>query len=194
LCPGGRRGDPRLGQPAHSQQVSQVRGVSFVVLHASVGETLDSQRVCQVHLGTQLLQHVDCPVPAVGGFQHHLGVLTGLGDLLGQRDRVVVDAYRLQPLAGISRHPHQHAASAVQVDPYDLRPVVSCVHRGLLRRSGRDTTSVARGSRRSEAPLLHRITGWRPRGMWLRCDWLGWPRAVGVSIASGVGCDLLVRK
>ena len=134
---GGRRGNPRLGQPPHPQQVGKIRSVAFVVLDAPVGETLDAQGVRQVYPGAPVLQHVYRPVPAVGRFEDYLRRLTGLGDLRGQRDRVVVDAHRLQPLAGLGRHPHDHAAPAVQVDTHDLPPVVSCVHRGLLRRSGR---------------------------------------------------------
>ena len=47
--PGGRRGDPRLGQPAHPQQVGQVRGVALVVLHPPQREHLHPQRVRQMH-------------------------------------------------------------------------------------------------------------------------------------------------
>ncbi len=43
-----------------------------------------AQRVSQVHLRSALGEHVGRPVPAVGGFQHHLGVLAALGQLGGQ--------------------------------------------------------------------------------------------------------------
>jgi len=49
--PGGRRGDPRLGQPAHPQQISKISGVAFVVLDPSVGEAFHPQRVGQVDQG-----------------------------------------------------------------------------------------------------------------------------------------------
>src|SRR6266545_3638772 len=35
------RGDPRLGQPAHPEQVSKITSVKFVVLHPPVRETLN---------------------------------------------------------------------------------------------------------------------------------------------------------
>ena len=37
--PGRRWGDPRLGQPAHPQQIGQIRGVALVVLHPPVART-----------------------------------------------------------------------------------------------------------------------------------------------------------
>ena len=60
--PGGRRGDPRLGQPAHPQQVRQITGVAHVVLHPPVPESLDAQRVRQVHVRARGLQNIDSPV------------------------------------------------------------------------------------------------------------------------------------
>ena len=62
-----------------------------------------------------LLDHVSRPVPAIGRFQYHLGMLTGLGQLGRQGDRVVVDADRVERLACLVA-PHDHAASPVQVD------------------------------------------------------------------------------
>jgi hypothetical protein len=83
----------------------------------------------QVHLGAGGLQHVGRPIPAVRRFQDHLRIPTGLGHLQTEHDRVVVDAYRLQPLARL-RHPHDHAAAPVQIDTHDLPAVVPCVHKG----------------------------------------------------------------
>ena len=60
--PAGRSTPP---QPAHPQQVGQVRGVPLVVLDPPVAERLHPQRVRQVHFRPGLLQHVRCPVPAV---------------------------------------------------------------------------------------------------------------------------------
>jgi hypothetical protein len=40
-----RRRDPRLRQPAHPQQVGQVRGIALIVLDPAVGERLDPQRM-----------------------------------------------------------------------------------------------------------------------------------------------------
>jgi hypothetical protein len=56
------RGDPRLGESAHPQQVGQIRGIAQVVLHPPLGKALDPQRVRQVHPGTGLGEHVRSPV------------------------------------------------------------------------------------------------------------------------------------
>jgi hypothetical protein len=73
-----RGSDVGLGQPAHPQQVRQIGGVTHVVLHPPIRETLHPQRVRQVDLGVSAVQHIDCPVPAVGRFEHDLGVRAGL--------------------------------------------------------------------------------------------------------------------
>ena len=52
--PGRRRGDPRLRQPTHPQQIGQIGGVPLVVLHPPVRERLDPQRMRQMHLRAQL--------------------------------------------------------------------------------------------------------------------------------------------
>jgi hypothetical protein len=131
--PLGRGGDVGLGQPAHAQQIGQIRGVAHVVLDPPVGEAFHPQRMRQMNLGTGGLQHVDRPVPAVGRLQHHLRVRAGLGQLQPQRDRVVVDADPAQPLPVLG-HPHDHTAPAVQIDPDVLATVVVFVHRGLPQR------------------------------------------------------------
>ena len=69
----------------------------------------------QVHVAPALLDHIGGPVPPVGCFQYHLGVLAGLGQLGRQGDGVVVDADRLERLACLVAA-HDHAASPVQVD------------------------------------------------------------------------------
>ncbi len=74
--PRGRRRDPRLRQPPHPQQVGQVRGIAEVVLDPPVLKRLHPQRMRQMHPSTRRLQGVDRPVPAIGGLQHHLGILT----------------------------------------------------------------------------------------------------------------------
>ena len=99
----GRWGDPRLGQPAHPQQVRQVRGVAHVVLHPPIGESLDPQRVRQVHPGAGLGQHVRRPVPAVRCFEHDLRFGPALADLTGQRQRIVGDPHAAQLLACLGR-------------------------------------------------------------------------------------------
>jgi hypothetical protein len=44
------RRDPRLGQPSHPQQVSQIRSVTLVVFDPAVAERLDPERMRQVNL------------------------------------------------------------------------------------------------------------------------------------------------
>jgi hypothetical protein len=83
----------------------------------------------QMHLGARVGQHVGRPVPAVGGLQHDLRVLAGLGDLGRQRHRIVVDARAAQPVAVLG-HPHQHRPAPVQIDTHDLPSVVLCLHGG----------------------------------------------------------------
>jgi hypothetical protein len=68
------RDDPRLGQPAHPQQVGQVTGVQLVVLDPAVAEGLHPERVGQVHFGVGVRQRIGRSVPAVAGLQHHLRV------------------------------------------------------------------------------------------------------------------------
>jgi len=43
-------GDVGLGQAAHPEQIGQIGGVADVVLHPAIGETLDAQRMRQMHL------------------------------------------------------------------------------------------------------------------------------------------------
>jgi hypothetical protein len=122
---GGRRGDPRLGQPVHAQQIRQPGGVALVVFHPPIGPALHPQRMRQMNRRAAGLQHIGRPIPAVGGLQHHLRVRPGLGHLARQRDRVVVDADLLEHLA-VFILPDDHRPSTVQVDAYILRR-----HRGL---------------------------------------------------------------
>ena len=57
-----RWSDPRLGQPAHPQQIGQISGVAYVVFHPPIPESLDPQRMCQMHMRTALVQHVNRPI------------------------------------------------------------------------------------------------------------------------------------
>ena len=109
-----RWGDPGLGQASQAQQVDQVRGIALIVLHPPVAPVV-AQRMGQVHIGPALFEHVSGPVPPIGRFEYHLGVLTGLGQLGRQGDRVVVDADRVERLTCLVAA-HDHAASPVQVD------------------------------------------------------------------------------
>jgi hypothetical protein len=92
--PRGRRRDPRLGKPAHPQQVGQVRGVPHVVLDPAMLEHLHPERVRQVNDSTRGLEGVRGPVPAVRRLEHDLGRLTRPGDHGGERVQVVVDPHR----------------------------------------------------------------------------------------------------
>ena len=75
------------------------------------------------------LQHIDRPIPAVGGFQHHLGIGAGLLELQSQRDRIVDDPHRRELLTGFGLA-HDHRPPPMQIDPDEL-PAVILVHRGL---------------------------------------------------------------
>ena len=151
--PGRGWGDPRLGQAAHAQQIGQIRGVTLVVLHPPVGEHLHPERMRQVHGGAELGEGVRGPIPAVRGFEHHLGCLPGAGHHRLQVLRVVGDPYRFQLLAGVG-HAHQHAAAAVQIHPDNLAACVMFAHEGPPRIDGVSTPSMSRGSRGAEAPPL----------------------------------------
>jgi CHASE2 domain-containing sensor protein len=126
-----RRGDPRLRQPTHAQQVRQIGRVTEVVLHPPVGERLHPQRVGQVHVGADRGQHVRRPVPAVRRLQHDLGLLAGAAHDLRQQLGIVADPHRLQHLA-VLIGAADHRSAPVQVDPDELLAVVCCAHRGLL--------------------------------------------------------------
>ena len=54
--------DPCLGQPFHPKQIRQITGVADVVLHPPVPESLDTQRMRQMHRRARRLQHIDGPV------------------------------------------------------------------------------------------------------------------------------------
>ena len=75
------------------------------------------------------VQHVDGPIPAVGCFEHHLGVGSGLLELQSQRDRIVDDPHRGQLLPGFGLA-HDHRPLPMQIYPDEL-PAVILVHRGL---------------------------------------------------------------
>jgi hypothetical protein len=66
-----RRGDPRLGQPTHPQQVGQVAGVELVVLDPAVAEGLDTERAGTLGTATGSeeapLLHMRSPELAGGG-------------------------------------------------------------------------------------------------------------------------------
>ncbi len=164
------RGDPRLGQPAHPQQISKISSVSLVVPGPPVGEPLHAQRAGQVHLRAGPGQRVRRPVPPVCCLQHHPRVLTGPGDLPAQLRRAVRDPRGLQ-LPAIRRHPHQHATAPVQVHPDDLPAVAGFRHKGLptwWRRM--HATSSIRQERRP-APSSHQGAHCHPSEWPLTCGY-----------------------
>lgn len=62
------RGDDRVAQPAAGSGL-RLTGL----FDPPVGEAFHPQRVWQMHPGTRGLQRIHRPVPAIRGFQHHLG-------------------------------------------------------------------------------------------------------------------------
>src|SRR5262245_56438854 len=66
--------DPRLRQPPETQQVRQIAGVAFVVLHPPLPPVV-ARRVRQMHREPSFFEQVDRPIPAIGRLDHHLHVL-----------------------------------------------------------------------------------------------------------------------
>ena len=126
-----RRGDPRLGQPAHPQQVSQIRGVLLVVLDPPVTERLDPERMGQVHLRPGSLEHVGRPVPPVSGLDHHPRVLPRPGEHSPQRRGAVIDAdgLQLRPSSVIRTSTLRRRCRSI---PTTCRPSYASVIVGLL--------------------------------------------------------------
>ena len=108
----GERSRPR----GHSRGATcpEVVGVADVVLHPAV-VPVEPERVGEVDVGAELVQDVGSPVPAAGGLEDDLGVLAGRCDHLGEGDRVVVDADRLEALAVLVGSDDQRPA-LVQID------------------------------------------------------------------------------
>jgi hypothetical protein len=75
----------------------------------------NAQRVGQVQLRFAGLENVGGPVPAVGGFDHHVRTRAGLGDGRGQCQGVVVDLHGAQLLA-VGAHAHDDRSATVQID------------------------------------------------------------------------------
>jgi hypothetical protein len=130
--PNRRRGDPRLRQPAHPQEIRQIRSVPLIIFDPPVGKHLHSQRMRQMHLRTQLGQRVGRPIPPIRRFQHHLRCLPRPGHHRPQILRVIRDPHRLQMLTRLS-HPHQHRPTPMEINPNNLLTLVGFAHRGLLK-------------------------------------------------------------
>jgi hypothetical protein len=61
-----------------------------------------------MHVRSTGLQQVNGPIPAVGCFEHHFGVTSGLLELQSQGDRIVDDPHRRQLLSGFGlTHDHR---------------------------------------------------------------------------------------
>ena len=99
-------------RPMRSRSTRSV--ASLHVVHPPMAPVV-AQRMGQVHGGPALLDYVGRPVPAIGRFQDHFWVLTGLGQLGCQGDGVVVDADRVECLTCLVAA-HDHAASPMEVD------------------------------------------------------------------------------
>ena len=142
--------DPGLRQSAHPQQIGQIGSIAHVILDSSVSESFDSQRMRQMHARSASVQHVDCPVPAVRRFQHHLGVRSSQLKLQSPGDRIVDDPHRRQLLAGFGLT-YDHRPLPMQIDPNEL-PAVILVHKGPPSVCGSNTPSIRRGRHEERRP------------------------------------------
>ena len=102
------RGDPALGQPPESQHGGQVLGVAHVVLDASVPPVV-AERMGQVDVGAEVLEDIGRPVPAIGGFEDHLGLGPGSGHGLGELEGLADEALGAEHLA-VFCHPDDGGA------------------------------------------------------------------------------------
>ena len=148
--------DPRLGEATETQQVREVAGVAFVVLHPSLPPVV-ARRVRQMHREPGVTEEIDRPVPAIRRFDHHLRALARRADDLEQPQRIVVDPFAEQ-LVALRVHRVDHRPATMQIDPD-----VTSIHRGLPSSTRnwfvvKPRVSTTRTSRGAEAPLLHRIS------------------------------------
>jgi hypothetical protein len=82
----------------------------------------------EVHVGALGLQQIGRPVPAIGRFECHFGILAGVGHGESELERVVDHARGLEHLAMLGDS-HDHRASTMKVDSHILSLVF---HRSLL--------------------------------------------------------------
>jgi hypothetical protein len=104
-----------------------------------------------VHAGAEVLEQVGRPVPAIGGFEHHLGLGPGGGHGLGELEGLAHEALGAEHLTVLC-HPDDGGAATMQV--YSDVPS----HRGLLLFRGfllqdRACSYLTRG--RGPAPSSH---------------------------------------
>ena len=118
------RCDPALGEAPERQHGGQVLGVAHVVLDASIPPVV-AERMGEVHVGAEVLEDIGRPVPAIGGFEHHLGLWPGGGHGLGEFEGLADEALGAEHLA-VFCHPNDGGTASMQVDSDVLS------HRGLL--------------------------------------------------------------
>ena len=87
----------------------------LVVCDVSVPPVV-SERVSEVHVGAEVLEQVGGPVPAIGGFEDHVGLGPGNGRGLGELEGLADEAYGAEHLA-VFCHPDDGGAATMQVDP-----------------------------------------------------------------------------
>jgi hypothetical protein len=129
----GRR-DPALGQAPEGQHGAQVLGVAHVVLDPAIAPVVP-ERMGQVDAGAEVLEDVGRPVPAIGGFQDHLGLGPGGGHGLGELEGLARDPHAAEDLdsksrrrrcpaafflAGIIRHRYYPMKEMKQLPPADV--------------------------------------------------------------------------
>ena len=102
--------DPALGQTPEGQHGGQVLGVAHVVLDASVPPVVP-ERMGEVHVGAEVLENIGRPVPAIGGFEDHLGLGPGSGHGLGEFEGLTDEAFGAEHLAVFSHSNDGRAAS-----------------------------------------------------------------------------------
>ena len=127
--PGFRRRDPRVRQPPHPQQVSQIRGVTLIIFDPPKRKAFHPKRVRQMHRRAELGERIGGPIPPVSRLQHHLRRLAGTRHHLRQHATVVENPYRLQMFAGLA-HPHQHRAATMQIHTDKLPTLIQFAHKG----------------------------------------------------------------
>ena len=109
---------------------------SVIVRTTEAGEVLETVRIVndveqlasvmsragecpEVVLEATGLPRIHCPIPAVGGLQHHLRALTSPGHHRRQPLDVIDDPHRLQHLTTLGG-PDDHRPATVQIDSHKL--------------------------------------------------------------------------
>ena len=69
------------------------------------------ERMGEVHVGAEVLENIGRPVPAIGGFEDHLGLGPGRGHGLGEFEGLTDEAFGAEHLAVFSHSNDGRAAS-----------------------------------------------------------------------------------